>query len=194
MVVARSWGEPSETPRSEPGLMIFHCCRKWELQVPGTVQTLLWAFSLLIFIMALGGLGHVIACASDLGDHTYWNQKEAKRFPDVHAKGFFAEFCEVPPSSMEYLFRRLQEDPFFNNPSNTQALQFSTTRTQATQFAIPSEKLKCGASLFKKSWGISRWLQKSVKLSVGPFWAGGPVWLHRSHPGEVCPANSIFPW
>lgn len=66
-------------------------------------------------------------------------------------KDFFAEFCEVPPSSMEYLFRRLQEDPFFNNPSNTQALQFSTTRTQATQFAIPSEKLKCGASLFKKS-------------------------------------------
>ena len=109
-------------------------------------------------------------------------------------KDFFAEFCEVPPSSMEYLFRRLQEDPFFNNPSNTQALQFSTTRTQATQFAIPSEKLKCGASLFKKSWGISRWLQKSVKLSVGPFWAEGPVWLHRSHPGEVCPANSIFPW
>ena len=28
MVVARSWGEPSEIPRSEPALMTFHCCQK----------------------------------------------------------------------------------------------------------------------------------------------------------------------
>lgn len=52
-------------------------------------------------------------------------------------KGFFAEFCVVLSSSMEYLFRRLQEDLFFNNPSNTQALQFSTTRTKLHNLQDP---------------------------------------------------------
>lgn len=52
-------------------------------------------------------------------------------------KGFFAELCVVLPSSMEYLFRHLQGDPFFYNPSNTQALQFSTTRTKLHNLQDP---------------------------------------------------------
>lgn len=95
---------------------------------------------------------------------------------------------------MEYLFRRLQGDLFFNNPSNTQSLAVFNNRDQATQFARPSEKLKCGASLFKKSWGISRWLTEKYQTERGFLLSRRACVTAGSHPGEVCPANSIFPW
>lgn len=43
--------------------------------------------------------------------------------------------------------------------------------------------------LLVQKWLIlPRWSQHSIKPGTEPFWAGGPVWLHKFHTHEASPA------
>ena len=134
--------------------------------------------------------------ASDLGNHTYWNQKRVRGSQTYMQKGCFAEFCVVPASSMEDPFRHLREDPFSNNPLNTRAFSRPYSFQQpgpsySLRGPVKNQNVELLCEKIMENSKISR--QKSIKPRVACFRAGGPVWLPRSHIHEVCPANSFFP-
>ena len=131
---------------------------------------------------SLTGRDYVTPCALDRRDHVYWNEKGLRGSQTCIQKPWFVEFCVVPPFPVELLFRYLQKGPFNIHSTSrpSQCLTVFNSQDLPHNFQGPVKK-ENAEPLVKKSLRII-WWQMSLKPSKGPFWAGDPVWLHRSHP------------